>query len=394
MIFKQKYHTALNVTTRFILRVEYEIHKSVLCTRMRMQILALLLLSNWVINAQEIGISGVLDPLISESSGLCSESATTFWTLNDSDNPAELFLIDTSGNLLRTLKVSGVRNNDWESITRSDSHLLIGDFGNNANTRRDLQIYRIDNDQLLKDTVRPEIVSFRYEDQKVFPPINSELHFDCEAMVAFGDSIYLFTKNWTNPFDGWSFLYVVPNDTGQHIAYKVDSFDMGSISILSQVTGASIYEKQIALLGYSNIWQISFSTVPRFESVRKFGLGSLSQKEGVTHSSRSRLYITEEKVGSSANIYYLELENLNIEDLITNRELSIRVDHFTLQIESSNNNLLELSLFNLTGREVWNENLLNQSIFRKEFYHISEGVYYLRIRTQKGITERKIVLKN
>lgn len=106
-----------------------------------------------------------LDPAIGESSALAA-SAThpgALWTLNDSDNPAELFAIDTSGRTLGRVRIDGARNHDWEALATGPcparrpagpaSCLYIGDIGDNGRLRRSVIIYRVREPDPAHDTV-------------------------------------------------------------------------------------------------------------------------------------------------------------------------------------------------------------------------------------------------
>ncbi len=77
-------------------------------------------------------------------------------------------------------------------------YLYIGDFGNNAGSRTDLHILRIEKSSLLEGMPAIDTIAFAYEDQTDFTPSNQNTAFDCEAFIAGTDSLFLFTKNWNN----------------------------------------------------------------------------------------------------------------------------------------------------------------------------------------------------
>lgn len=60
----------------------------------------------------------VAAPQLSESSGIAPSARHpgTFWTHNDSGNPAELFRFDTEGHLLHRAPAPGLDNRDWEDL--------------------------------------------------------------------------------------------------------------------------------------------------------------------------------------------------------------------------------------------------------------------------------------
>lgn len=88
-------------------------------------------------------------PDITESSGLsASECQDVLWTHNDAGNAPLIFAIDTAGKHLGTWKVQGAQSMDWESIAAfkepgGKCSLLIADFGDNAESRKSVEIYRI-----------------------------------------------------------------------------------------------------------------------------------------------------------------------------------------------------------------------------------------------------------
>ena len=65
------------------------------------------------------------------------------WMINDSGNASSLYLVSEEGNILRELKINS-KNTDWEDITKDkEGNVYIGNFGNNANKRKDLVILKV-----------------------------------------------------------------------------------------------------------------------------------------------------------------------------------------------------------------------------------------------------------
>ena len=79
---------------------------------------------------------------IPESSGLAISSFVdnAVWTLNDSGNSSDLFLLSTEGPTLGKVELQGTRNIDWEAMSRftfnNVSYLLVADVGDNAKQRK------------------------------------------------------------------------------------------------------------------------------------------------------------------------------------------------------------------------------------------------------------------
>lgn len=86
---------------------------------------------------------------VTESSGLsASECQDVLWTHNDAGNDALIFALGLTGKHLGTWKVEGAQSVDWESIAthrgeNGECSLLIGDFGDNDESRREVAIYRV-----------------------------------------------------------------------------------------------------------------------------------------------------------------------------------------------------------------------------------------------------------
>lgn len=189
---------------------------------------------------------GRLPEIVRESSGLAlNHGRPSVWTHNDGGSKPELYEVDLKGNLLSVKEVSGAVNKDWEDLAQSpDGTLYIGDFGNNGNLRQDLTIY-----SLSPQAQKAVPITFRYADQKAFPPDPDDFHFDCEAFFYYNDSLYLFSKN-RNRTESPVKLYRLPARPGQHTLPILDS-----LPISSPVTAADVNPSgtAFALLTYGKI---------------------------------------------------------------------------------------------------------------------------------------------
>lgn len=261
--------------------------------------------------------SASLPSSVSESSGIEIVNHTSIWTHNDSGGQPELYEIDSLGNLLRTLTIANSSNVDWEDITSDDQgNIYIGDFGNNYNTRTDLRIYVINNpDSIANDSTYAQKIKFTLSDQIAFPPSNADLNYDIEAMVWFNDSIYLFSKNRSIPYSGYTKYYSLPAITGTYVAELVDSFYGGSGSAWDyQICAADISpdKKQLFLLSHDKAWIFSCFTGSDFfsGSMQQLNFSNNTQKEGICYLSDSIIYITDEySYGSGGNIYIADISN-------------------------------------------------------------------------------------
>lgn len=224
---------------------------------------------------------------IGESSGLVFDPKTrTLWTHNDGGSPAELFQLDSSGRLRRTLPLA-LPNTDWEDLTRDPAgSFYIGDFGNNGNNRRDLTIYRLQPDQ----PAQTAKIQFRYENQYQFPPGRDSLNFDCEAFFYHADSLYLFSKNRGR---GPVTVYALPAQPGEYAARRV-----GQIRINRMVTGAAVSPSgnRFALLTYGKILLFDLRPgQPMLSQPAGCIRFSHAQTEGIAFENDTTLIISNEQ---------------------------------------------------------------------------------------------------
>lgn len=150
---------------------------------------------------------------------------------------------------------SNYPNTDWEDITADATYIYIGDTGNNDGDRTDLKILRIKKSDLATGTatisVTADAISFSYADQSDLSS-NSNINFDCEAMMSVGDSLYLFTKDRE---DLQTRCYQLPKTPGTFAVSPVAAFNTRG-----KVTDAA-YDPAIgtlALLGYMDKKNDSF----------------------------------------------------------------------------------------------------------------------------------------
>ena len=106
-----------------------------------------------------------LPNLVDETSGLLFLDGKII-THNDSGDTATLYEIDSlTGNLLRAISVKQATNVDWEDLAEDETHIYIGDFGNNEGTRTNLRVYRILKSEFRNSAnVTAELISFSYKD--------------------------------------------------------------------------------------------------------------------------------------------------------------------------------------------------------------------------------------
>ena len=117
--------------------------------------------------AKAISLGSVNDRLI-EASGLVESIANPkhFWTLNDSGNPAEVFLIDQKANTKLVCKLADIENRDFEDIAMGagpeagKSYVYVADIGDNLEKFETKFIYRFEEPILSDDQSELLITQF------------------------------------------------------------------------------------------------------------------------------------------------------------------------------------------------------------------------------------------
>ena len=183
-----------------------------------------------------------LSKKIDETSGLEIVDGQ-FITHNDSGGDPKLYYLDKNGKIVKERKIEGVKNHDWEDLTKDDKFIYVADMGNNYDTRKNLSIIKIPIDKSSNET--PEIINFLYPEQKKFKRIYRRSEYDAEALISFGDILLIFTKNKRKKITE---IYSLPKYGGNFEAQKI-----GSLNTESIVTGADYDKKTNTLVLTSTI---------------------------------------------------------------------------------------------------------------------------------------------
>ncbi len=181
---------------------------------------------------------------LEEVSGLARSGSDSLWWHNDSGHHPRLYLTDGRGNLQTLVEIRKAQNRDWEDLTHDQrGRFYIGDFGNNANRRRNLAIYIFD-----PHTGQLDSITYRYPDQEAFPPAEARANFNMEAFFWHRDSLHLFSKSRLGNDHYHTKHYVLPAKPGDYTAHLRDSLYLDK----RVVTGAAISPdgQSVALLSY------------------------------------------------------------------------------------------------------------------------------------------------
>lgn len=370
----------------------------------------LLLVCSTVACGQNLRLVTAMPNVLSENSGLLRSPQGRLWLHNDSGDSAKLYEMDTFGVVQRTVLVTGVQAIDWEDITQDpQGRVYVGDFGNNNNNRQNLAIYRLPSlDSLTGNTTTAEAIRFYYPEQTAYPPTNAELKYDAEALIYYQDSLYIFTKDRTNPHQGYTWLYRVPADTGYHAAELLDSFNTQQTNVIFEVTGAALSPngQQLALLGATRLWLFSNFSNGRFfdGNVQVLNFSGISQKEALDFASNSLLYIGNE----SSPLGAAELRALDLSIYLHQSTPIHAVQTMTLapnpaqeqvqvQLALEQAKAVRLQLYSQEGRLVktWlrEQVAAGQQHWQFSLEGLSVGVYYVHVWIGKERYLQRLVVQ-
>ena len=272
-------------------------------------------------------VVGTLDPLLDNTSSLFYWEGD-LWTCNDHGEVVFHALDTTTGAILRSV-ATGVMPSDMEEVAQDDAYFYLGDFGNNHELlRTDLRVLRFLKSDLLAGRIRPDTIAFEYEGYdpsvvkgKGLPTTD----FDCEAMVAGTDSLYLFSKQWGSY---QTVCYSLPKQPGTYTAYGRDTLD-----VQGMVTGACLLPgaRMLALCGYNIICQPFVWLLYGYDGNRFFGGGQLRidldngiglQVESIATADGRRFFLTNEHFSRMGFDRPAQLLSLDLTDIITQLAVS------------------------------------------------------------------------
>lgn len=337
-----------------------------------------------------------LPTTIEETSGLLFLDGKLI-THNDSQNEAYLYEIDTlTGNVSRKVFVKNATNVDWEDICADDTYIYIADVGNNNGTRTNLKIYRVlisEYHTTPNDTISAESISYSYVNQTDFTS-NANTNFDAEAIIAYNDSIYIFTKNWG---DMRCNVYSLPKTPGNYTSKRVDSFDPQGM-----ITGAdyNAATQKIMLSGYTLfgafLVQITQFSGNLFSNglIHKQSLNTSGsyQTESIAFFKDNSAYISSEKsIFGSAWLGRLSWqENTNVATELVNEKINISPNPANHLLYIDRKESFNTTFYNLKGQIV-----LSSDQNPIDISKLNQGWHILYFSDNKGqiIAKQRLLVK-
>lgn len=244
---------------------------------------------------------GVPLPLqVDESSGLAASRRTpgVFWTHNDSGGDPTIFAVDSAGRLLGVVRVTGAENRDWEDLAvgpcPAGSCLYVGDIGDNAARRRDVEVYRVPEPAPGDAATAPaEIFRLRY-------PGGPR---DAESLFVLPDGgLYLVNKGRGEPVELFRAPQPLRAGPAQPLT-RVAELSAREPTRLNMVTGAAATSdgRWVAIRTYTglHLFRTSDLLAGRMPESDRVDLASLEepQGEGVEIREDGTVYLTSESPG-------------------------------------------------------------------------------------------------
>lgn len=349
---------------------------------------------------QSIEQISVLDTILWENSGIVILDNQIILH-NDGGNNPSLYSSYINNVNFQECIIGQATNTDWEDICSDNQSVFIGDFGNNLNNRQDLKIYKIPQQSVLDCTIsQVEEISFSYLDQNNFPPSDNNLRFDAEAFISFNDSLYIFTKDRTDPYLGKTWVYSLPKTAGNHTANLVDSFDLNVTGLFYSITGAAISTNQskLALINSNSIFLFSnFSNDSFFDGdLQVIPLGTTQQFEAIEFLNNNTIYFSCEKsILGDAKLFKLKLNATKIQES-PNNLIDLMVKNGSIEISNKGNSfqLIHLNIFDSIGKLLQSNevNLESNSTAIIPFNGL-DGIYFLQlIKSERILRSLKFVL--
>ncbi|MEJ6776233.1 MAG: hypothetical protein QNK85_02780 [Crocinitomicaceae bacterium] len=251
-------------------------------------------LTTRILFAQEVARYDLPESL-GEISGLEMINDSTFVAINDGGNKPTLFVLSSEGKVLKKVQVVDANNTDWEDMAIDGKFIYIGDFGNNANKRRNLVIYRVKIKDVLNDNeVESKKIKFSYADQNEFPPSKKEMNFDSEGLVCEGDSLIIFTKCNTDPWTGKAFVYKISKEPGTYIAQKKSELYVGPGGwVMDAITAVDKYKGHFFLSTYNRVIILKYANKV-YSFVKEIIFDDVSQKESLVVLNKNYILVADE----------------------------------------------------------------------------------------------------
>lgn len=189
-------------------------------------------------------VKTILPQELKEISGITA-AGQDIWAITDKPK-SRVYKLDSTGKLKQTVTVTNVEANDIEAVTSDSGFVYIGDVGDNIGDRVERKIIKIALAGIPAGTevqVTGEAIDFTFPDEGAIEN-KKQNNFDCESLMSFGDSLYVFTKDRK---DKETKLYVLPKTPGTYQARYISTFNSDGLITDAAMNAANT---ELALIGY------------------------------------------------------------------------------------------------------------------------------------------------
>lgn len=240
-----------------------------------------------------------LAPDIAESSGVAASRAYpgVFWTHNDSGWDAVVFAVDSTGQVLASVRVDGATNRDWEDIElapcepgSSRACLFIGDIGDNNERHPRIAVYRIPEPDPRVDSVsaRATILRATYRDGPR----------DAEALFVTDQGIHIINKGRSDAIHLYRIRPPYRNGSITELT-PLQRLAPPPTSVSAQVTAAAASpdQRRVVLRTYGDLrfFEISGDTLVPLGRSAGLVVPEQRQGEGADFIDDHRLVLTSEQ---------------------------------------------------------------------------------------------------
>ena len=201
----------------------------------------------------DLKLEGELPNELEEASGVIFWR-NAIWTINDSGGEAVIYKINLDRmEVSQRIYIQNAQNIDWEDITQDKDYIYVGDFGDNSGTRSDLRVLKIAKADVPESgtaSLNAEFIYFSYKGKP--SEVEDKHNYDCEAFVAMGNHLYLFSKNRG---DLRTYCYKLSKTPGTYSIERISNFNA-----MGLVTGAD-YDantNKLVLVGYPKNYTVPF----------------------------------------------------------------------------------------------------------------------------------------
>ena len=254
---------------------------------------------------------------LNEISGIASDG-DDLWAITDKPK-AVVYRVDLKGKVQQEITIKNAKASDVEAVTRDADFVYIGDVGDNEGNREERQIIKLAKSGIGKGKeteVDAELITFRFSDETMVDK-KKKNNYDCEALLSYGDSLYLFTKRRT---DLQTELFSLPKTPGKYTARSVGVFNCNGL-----ITDAAINanNNEVALTGYNKGHKYPFILLLKNFQGCNFFTGESErieltdkpwdwQIESITYSASNQVYFAcEETKEVKSTLYAIARNKLN-----------------------------------------------------------------------------------